>query len=128
MAKLETRAFFDANILIESLLFRKNAAIVDSLLHQYAGRSYISAITGHIVTHYGQRYYDLVTLEAFLSEFEILPLLSGDFTWAFENAVARDFEDALQVSVALRARIPLFITFDQKLVSRYQQFDNLNVQ
>jgi predicted nucleic acid-binding protein len=54
-----------------------------------------------------------------LSENKILPLALEDYRWAVDNEQGRDFEDALQVAMAIRTGCSSFITLDANLAKRY---------
>lgn len=121
--------FLDANILIEIIQGRAKQASARAILQQHAGQLYISALTAHLVMHFGLERTTTLVLRQFLSDYTILPLEDGDFEWAFANMQGADYEDALQIAVATRNNHTSFITFDKSLVKRYtSKVHGLNIR
>jgi predicted nucleic acid-binding protein len=112
--------FMDANILLEVILSRPREAVARQVLTRHANSLYISSLTAHLVVHFGTERTDLSVLRKFLTDYTILPLTDADFDWAFANIADDDFEDALQLSVAINGGCGRFITFDKALVKAYQ--------
>ena len=111
--------FLDANVLLEILLGRKNEVVARSVIEHHSENLFISSLTAHLVVHFGQAVVDLPILRKFLSDYTILALDSADFEWAFINMRNQDFEDALQLSVAIRNGCDKFLTLDKTLASLY---------
>lgn len=63
-----------------------------------------------------------------MSEFTTLPLLPEDVAWAYENIRDEDFEDALQLAVAVRTGCETFVTFDKHLAKTYSNLPTLEVK
>ena len=123
-----SRVCFDANVLLETVLVRSGKKVADQVLHAAAGEASVSALTGHLLFHFGRRERPLEQLQVFLDEFEILALQADDFAWAYHNVRNSDFEDALQVSVALRTGCEVFYTFDRNLYAAYKHLPNLTIK
>lgn len=120
--------FLDANIVLEIILERQNQQLAKDLLSAYGDNLNISSLTAHLITHFGQKRVDLTVLRYFLEDYSILSLDSIDFEWAFNNIRNDDFEDALQLGVAIRNGCTSFITFDKPLVDAYISLKNISVQ
>lgn len=113
--------FLDANIVLELLLLnRRKRQIVRQLVDDLDEAMAISSLTAHLVLHFGRLESiadDL--LHASLDRFTILPVTSDNYYWARQHEAGKDFEDALQVSVALRAKCTKFLTLDRALARNY---------
>jgi predicted nucleic acid-binding protein len=120
--------FLDANILLEVLLDRKKAAVAKLIIETNAGQSYISSLTGHLVVHYVQKVVGLAVIRQFLDDYEMVGLTATDFEWAFNNIRDQDFEDALQLAVAIRSGCDQFITLDQSLFKAYKGLPFIKVK
>src|SRR3989344_920251 len=120
-----SQVFFDANVLLEVILERPKQAAARKAIKQHAGVSVISALTGHLIVHFGLERTDMATLRAFLADYEMLALETADFDWAFSNARDEDFEDALQLAVAIRSGLGHFLTFDKPLYETYKSLPNI---
>jgi predicted nucleic acid-binding protein len=120
--------FLDANIVLEIVLERQNQQLAKDLLSKYSDNLNISSLTAHLITYFGQKLVDLPLLRSFLEDYIILSLDSIDFEWAFNNIRNNDFEDALQLGVAIRNGCASFITFDKPLVDAYANLKNISVQ
>ncbi|HEY1645233.1 MAG TPA: PIN domain-containing protein [Candidatus Saccharimonadales bacterium] len=120
--------FLDANIVLEIVLERQNQQLAKDLLSKYSDNLNISSLTAHLITYFGQKRVDLPVLRRFLEDYIVLSLDSVDFEWAFNNIRNNDFEDALQLSVAIRNGCNSFITFDKPLVDTYANLKNISVQ
>jgi predicted nucleic acid-binding protein len=121
-------SFLDANILLEIVLGRAKETVVREFLEKYGDNLFISALTAHLVVHFGQSIVDQPTLRTFLTDYTMLGLESSDFEWAFTNSRDKDFEDALQLAVAVRNGCNLFVTLDKKLVSTYKDLMSIDVR
>lgn len=120
--------FLDANIVLEILLGRKKEAVARKLIEKHSDDLYISVLTAHLVTHFGQAIVELPILRKFLADYTVLALDATDFEWAFTNVRKYDFEDALQLAVAIRNGCNLFVTFDKALVARYKDLPMIKTQ
>lgn len=120
--------FLDANILLEIILGRSNEQIVRQFIEQRSGNLYISALTAHLVVHFGKAIVELPVIRAFLSDYTVLSLDNADFEWAFMNSRNKDFEDALQLGVAVRNGCSHFVTLDKGLVATYGSLPSIDVQ
>ncbi len=94
--------FIDANVLLEILLGRRHEAAARGLIISSVDELQISALTAPLIVHFGQAIVELPVMRHFLSDDTILDLESSDFQWAFTNIRGNDFEDALQLAVAIR--------------------------
>jgi predicted nucleic acid-binding protein len=122
-----SKVFLDANVLLEVLMDRPRKSDVRKYLLKYEGSLFVSALSAYIVYYIGIKVADLPALQAFLSDYEILPTQGANFEWAFQNARNSDFEDALQVATALKNGCDLFLTLDKKLASAYGNLPSLKV-
>jgi len=111
--------FLDANILLEIILGREKQAVARKTIEGQRNQLCISSLTAHLVVHFGQSIVELPVLRKFLSDYTILSLESSDFEWAFINARNKDFEDALQLAVAVRNDCSEFLTLDKVLHKTY---------
>lgn len=125
---MASSVFLDTNILLEVLLERKKTATARLIIEANAGRACISGLTGHLVIYFTQKVIDLPLLRRFLSDYKMLELNKEDFDWAFNNMRGRDFEDALQLGVAIRSGCDRFITFDQSLAKAYKDLRSIKVE
>jgi predicted nucleic acid-binding protein len=119
---------FDMNVLLETVLNRVHKQIADKLLHAHANDAAISALTAHLIVHFGRNELSIEVLEGFLSDFTILPLENDDFAWAFGNRRSADYDDALQLAVAVRRRCEVFYTFDEGLFKLYRTLPQIRVR
>lgn len=120
--------FVDVNVLIEILESRPKRKAAQNLMRANAGNLYISTLTCHIVTYVSQKRVGLELLEQFLTDYEWLALLPEDVLWAFDNRRGKDFEDALQIAIAIRNGCDTFITLDQELFRTYGALPTLSVK
>jgi predicted nucleic acid-binding protein len=120
--------FLDANIVLEIVLERQNQQLAINFLSKYSDNLNISSLTAHLIIYFGQKRVDLPVLRRFLEDYIVLSLDSVDFEWAFNNIRNNDFEDALQLSVAIRNGCNSFITFDKSLVDSYANLRNISIQ
>ena len=119
--------FLDTNILLEIILERNGQSIAKEYLLKEEASLNISALSAHLVMYFGQKKVTLPILRQFLGDYTILSLEAGDFEWAFANIRNNDFEDALQLAVAIRNGCTSFITFDKPLVEAYKSLTSISV-
>jgi len=122
------KLFLDANILIEILESRPKHKEAQKLVRAGAGKLYVSTLTCHIAIYISQKRAGLDIMEQFLSDYEWLELLPEDVSWAFNNRRSEDFEDALQVAVAIRNGCDTFVTLDHSLFRAYRDLPTLSVK
>lgn len=120
--------FLDANILLEILLDRKNNKTARRFIKDNAGHLAISTLTAHIVVHFGLKVVDLPILRQFLGDYFMLEMTYMDFDWAFNNARSSDFEDALQLAIAIRNGCNEFVTFESQLFKVYKDLPTIKVK
>jgi predicted nucleic acid-binding protein len=120
--------FLDANVVLEILLSRKQEAAARKLIDNSTGRLYMSVLTAHLIVQFGQAIVDLPILRQFLADYTILNLESPDFRWAFANVRGNDFEDGLQLAVAIRNGCTRFVTFDRDLAATYASLTSIQVE
>jgi predicted nucleic acid-binding protein len=120
--------FLDANVLLEIILGRENAALARRFLEKDGAQLNISALTAHLVVHFGKQIVELAVLRKFLADYNVLTLDTIDFEWAFNNIRNQDFEDALQLAVAIRNGCSKFITFDSNLTKAYADLVPIKTQ
>jgi predicted nucleic acid-binding protein len=116
-----SRVFLDANVLLDIVLERAKSVDAEKYIdtHSDSHEICISALTAHLVVYFGSKTLPLHVLEQFLADFTIIELDQADFTWAFRYCKEGDFEDALQISCAIRAGCQEFATIDKKLAKDY---------
>jgi len=120
--------YLDANVLLEILLSRPNEKSARKLLEEQDDEIFISALTAHLITHFGKSIVELPVLRAFLADYTLLSLEANDFEWAFTNTRDNDFEDALQLAVAIRNGCKEFVTFDKHLAELYKNLIQIKVR
>lgn len=125
---LNNATFLDANILLEILLGRRKEKIARKFLEENNENLHISILTAHLVVHFGKTVVPLPILRAFLSDYSLLSVDQPDFEWAFTNIRGNDFEDALQLSTAIRNGCSNFVTLDKSLVGAYKDLASIEVQ
>lgn len=82
----------------------------------------ISMLTVHLVLHFGRvEHVSDELIHAAIARCEVLDLSEPDYAWAKTHETGKDFEDALQLSVALRAGCTHFMTLDHQLAKNYHQ-------
>jgi predicted nucleic acid-binding protein len=120
------RTYFDANILLELVENRQSyAAAYDAVAG--AEHPYISTLSVHIFMYFEYAAYDTKYLIDFLNAFTIADLTQADTMWAFANCRGNDFEDALQIAVALRNGCDEFVTLDKSLAHAYKDLPTLKI-
>jgi predicted nucleic acid-binding protein len=120
--------FLDANIALEIILERQNMQLAKDLLLKHSDNNlYVSSLTAHLIIYFGQKRVGLPILRQFLEDYTILSLDAVDFEWAFNNIRNNDFEDALQLAVAIRNGCSSFITFDKSLVDAYNSLNSIPI-
>lgn len=124
---VQDKVFLDANIILEILLDRKNNLKARKLIAAHAGGLYISSLTVHIAVYFGQQEQELSVIKTLLSDYHIESLTSQDTEWAFNNVRNDDFEDALQLAVAIRSNCQEFVTFDKTLFTTYKDLAAIKV-
>lgn len=122
-----SKVFIDANVLIEITLRRINQDKARKVIAKHIDGMCISALTGHLVMHFSSPSIEFSVLNAFLANYTVLELTKADFDWAFANIRGNDFEDALQLAVAVRNGCSQFITFDKKLYDTYNDLPSIAI-
>ena len=116
--------FLDSNILLEIILKdRVKRSLVKEYLESMSKSndfSSISMLTVHLIMHFGRKeQIDNDLLECVINENELFALSGEDYEWALVNERGKDFEDALQLAVAMRAECDTFVTLDKRLAREY---------
>ncbi len=120
------KLFLDANILLEIILDRPLNKQCRMVIEQNVGNLYISALTAHLVVHFGASITDIKVIKQFLDDYYVESLEYADFEWAYNNGRDKDFEDALQIAVAVRMDADTFVSLDKKLIKTYKDLPILN--
>ena len=120
--------FLDANILLEIILGRLKEDIARQFIEGQDEELYISTLTAHLIVHFGQSIVSLPILRGFLADYTVLDLTPVDFEWAFMNTRNKDFEDALQIAIAIRSGCGKFVTFDKTLATTYNDLLPIKTQ
>ncbi len=111
---------FDANILIEIIVDRKNSLICREYIDAATADMGITMLSVDLVMYYAEsNKLDIMPIEQFLRLFTWLPMTDYDADWAFMNFAGSDFEDALQIACAVREGSQKFVTLDKKLAKKY---------
>lgn len=113
------KLFLDANVILEIILQRKNYDLVSSYLLQDIDSINISSLSAHLVMHFGTKQFMAKDLYTFLKDYQMIELSRTDFDWADQNSKNDDFEDALQISCALKYGCTDFVTLDKQLYKDY---------
>ena len=121
------KIFLDANILLDILFDRANYSVAKDYILKNDGFLHISALTAHLVTHFGLKILELNVLNKYLADYYIEDLTAQDVEWAFNNVRNDDFEDALQLAVAIRSNCQEFVTFDKTLFTAYKDLATIKV-
>lgn len=80
----------------------------------------ISMLNVHLIMYFGRK--EQVSddfLESIIMENTIFPISPEDYNWVLSNEKGKDFEDALQIAVAIRSGSRTFVTLDRALVKSY---------
>lgn len=120
--------FLDANILLEIILGRKKETQSRQFIKANAGSLAISALTAHLVVHFGIKVVDLPVIRKFLADYFVLEMTYMDFDWAFNNARNNDFEDALQLAIAIRNGCHQFVTLESSLYNTYKDLPTIGLK
>lgn len=115
-------------MLLETVFNRDHKQIADEILHDHANDAAISALTAHLIVHFGRKELSMEVLEGFLSDFTILSLENDDFAWAFANRRNADYEATLQLAVAVRRHRQVFYAFDEGLFKLYRTLPQIRVR
>ena len=116
--------FLDANVVLEIILRdRAKRVQVENYLSLVSEPTAISILSVHLIMYFGRKAKAKDEfLEEAIGQNELLDLLPEDYKWALKNEPRKDFEDALQVAVAIRTGCEKFVTLDDKLGKAYANF------
>jgi predicted nucleic acid-binding protein len=113
----------DTNVLMELLERRRYFTEVLEVLQKYqteAQLAAISALTVSNVFYLAERFKVAPkNVELMLAGYRVLDVLAQDVEWALGHYARQDFEDALQVAVAIRVGCKAFLTIDSQLARKY---------
>lgn len=121
------KIFLDANILLDILFDRANSSVARDYILKNDGTLHISALTAHLVTHFGLKIFELNVLNKYLADYYIEDLTAQDVEWAFTNTRNKDFEDALQLAIAIRTGCTIFATLDKTFFNTYKDLPTIKV-
>ena len=111
---------FDANVLIEIIVDRKNALVCRDYIDAAKDDMCTTMLSVDLVMYYAEsNKLAIQPIEQFLRLFTWLPMTDSDADWAFKNFGGIDFEDALQIACAVREGSKKFATLDKKLAKKY---------
>ncbi len=115
--------FLDVNALMDSAFrHRPRQAKIKQFIAQLdpEDRLAISLLSVHILMYFGRKEgVPDDRLRALIDQAILLDLTADDYDWAVANEQGSDFEDALQLAVALRNGCDRFVTFNGKLARAY---------
>lgn len=113
----------DANILLELLEQRGKVDLVMKRLEQYAAAHEtvaVSVLTASHLFYLAEAHkLPIESAEGLLARFKLLDVTNEDIAWALSHYQGKDFEDGLQISVALRCGASAFLTLDGPLSRKY---------
>jgi predicted nucleic acid-binding protein len=111
---------FDANVLIEIIIGRKNAGACRDYIGLVAEDMAVTMLSVDLIMYYAEA-SKLKTepVELFLRQFIWLPLTDSDAEWAFKRFANKDFADALQIACTKREKCNKFTTLDKSLAKKY---------
>ncbi len=119
-AKSLAPVFFDANIVLDVIIPGRPRATLARRALTANTPAAISTLTVHPIGHFGrQAGLDLGTIQLIVSDLRLLALDEAAVAWAFANCRGDDFEDALQLGVAVVAGCGKFVTADKNLAKTY---------
>lgn len=119
----------DANVLIEVVLQRQRYLQAERAITFLKERPYISMLSLHLVVYFCRiAHLPFSVIHNALDKVELLDLTSADYHWAKLNMRDKDFEDALQLAVAIRNGCDTFMTFDKKLYDTYKSLPQLKIK
>lgn len=118
---LKSMVFLDTNVILEIILQnRPKQAQVITYLENLNETTAVSMLSVHLIKHFGRKaQIDDALLDAVIVENELLSLTKDDYQWAELNEKGNDYEDALQIAVALNNGCNKFVTLDKKLTKQY---------
>lgn len=119
----------DANVILEVLLERRHRAMASQAISEIKDKLSISMLSLHLVVYFCRvSHLPFGAIFGALDMVEILDLTYADYQWAKLNMRDDDFEDALQLAVAIRNGCDAFVTFDKKLYDAYKSLPQLKIQ
>ncbi len=111
---------FDTNVLTDMMLARPTAEISHAYFAQNIKEASASILSLQFLMYYAEKHHMNTDAVRKASNLMIwLPVTEEDTQWAFEHYDGKDYEDALQVSIALREGCTTFVTRDKKLAQKY---------
>ncbi len=124
---MKNMVFLDANILLEISLNRGNLQRVESYLQSVDNAS-VSMLSVHLLFYFGLKEgISSTILQGIAEGYYMHGLMPEDYVWAKLHCVDNDFEDALQVSIALRSGCTEFVTLDKSLAKNYTRYINIKL-
>lgn len=119
----------DANVLLEVVLRRKHSLQAERAIISLKEKPHISMLSLHLVVYFCQvAHLPFDVIHSALGRVELMDLTGLDYQWAKLNMRDDDFEDALQLAVAIRNGCDIFMTFDKKLHDTYKSLPQLKIQ
>ncbi|MFW5720709.1 MAG: type II toxin-antitoxin system VapC family toxin [Candidatus Dojkabacteria bacterium] len=114
------KVVLDSSFLLEILLDREYAHECKAVTAESSALFCISIITVHLCYYFLLKEgISISTITRSIAPFTILESSSNDLSLALEILQGDDFEDALQVAIALNNRCDIMYTLDKKMRSRY---------
>lgn len=112
----------DANVLIEIILRRKSATACRNYIDSTKEDLAITMLSLDLAMYYAEsNKLALGPVEQFLRLFVWLSIVDTDAAWAFQYFKDDDYEDALQIAVAIREGCSTFVTLDKSLAKKYSK-------
>lgn len=111
---------YDSSVLADMMLARPTAEISHAYFTQHSGQVAASIMSLQFLMYYAEKHH--INMQAIRKASNLiiwLPTTEEDMQWAFDNYQGSDYEDALQIAVALREGCTRFITRDKKLARKY---------
>lgn len=119
---------FDANVLIEIVLGRANTDDCIKYIAESKEDLALTMLSVDLIVYYAERNkLSLKQIENYLKQFIWLPLEATDGEKAFAIFNDDDYEDALQISCALRESCSRFATLDKNLAKKYSKMITIDL-
>jgi predicted nucleic acid-binding protein len=115
--------FLDTNLILEIVLNNRPHVIeAQQFLETLNEKTALSTLSVHLIMHFGRKErIEDSWLQGVIAQNELIALTAEDYAWAIRNERGRDFEDALQLAMAVRSGCQTFVTFDAALAVVYSE-------
>ncbi len=130
MASNRKKVFFDANVIFAMIFPKRSGRTGAEKAYRVAPSVVVSALTVQLAVYFGAKDHDFspADIRSALKGVEVLDLTATDTEWAFNNMRNNDYEDALQLAVAVRNGCDVFATFDKSLYNTYKSLPIIKLE